>query len=534
MTSAYTPEAEVEEGYNTLRATFQSGKTKEIAWRKWQLKQVWWLVEDNAERIVEALKTDMNKHVFETTFSEVMTIKNDLVEHLKSIDKWTAEQSTDTPLPMKMLLRPTIRPEPLGVALIIGPWNFPISLVLQPMIAAITAGCAVMLKPSEMTHASQALLVDLIPKYMDPSAVRIVTGGPAETASLMARKFDHIFFTGSVNVARHVAVAAAKNLTPTVLELGGQCPAIVTKSADVELAARQIAWVKYLNSGQICLSVNHVFAHPDVEKKLIERMTFYFNQFRQENPKEQTHIVNTKNFDRLKGLLDKTDGKLVYGDELDASTCSIPPSIVSNVKMQDSLLSEELFGSICPVVKSSTAEAIDSINSLAHPLALYVFSNDKKEVDQVIASTISGGVTVNGVLMHATVPGAPFGGVGDSGHGSYHGDYGFRSFSHYRVIARPSSLFNRVSALMQPPYRSDRLKYLAVRNSIGIKRGWSLEDERKESSKGLLWKSTSRVFKLLVVVITLGLVDSRFEGRFGLANALKGWLGYLKNFFGGN
>lgn len=330
----YTPEAEVEAAYNTLQATFRSGKTKEIAWRKWQLKQVWWMIEENEQRIVEALHKDMNKPVFETTFTESMTIKTDIVEHLKNIDKWTAERPTDTPLAMKAVLRPTIRPEPLGVALIIGPWNFPISLVLQPMIAAITAGCAVMLKPSEVTQAAQALLVDLIPKYMDPSAIRIVTGGPAETGSLIARKWDHIFFTGSVNVARYVAAAAAKNLTPTVLELGGQCPAIVTKTADVESAARQIAWAKFLNSGQICLTVNHVFAHPDVEKKLIERMTFYFNEFKKGKASEMTHIVNDKNFERLKALLEKTDGKVECGGELDASTRCITPSVVSNVTMK--------------------------------------------------------------------------------------------------------------------------------------------------------------------------------------------------------
>jgi aldehyde dehydrogenase (NAD+) len=524
----YTPEAEVEAAYNTLQATFRSGKTKEIAWRKWQLKQLWWMIEENEQRIVEALHKDMNKPVFETTFTESMTIKTDIVEHLKNIDKWTAERPTDTPLAMKAVLRPTIRPEPLGVALIIGPWNFPISLVLQPMIAAITAGCAVMLKPSEVTQAAQALLVDLIPKYMDPSAIRIVTGGPAETGSLIARKWDHIFFTGSVNVARYVAAAAAKNLTPTVLELGGQCPAIVTKTADVETAARQIAWAKFLNSGQICLTVNHVFAHPDVEKKLIERMTFYFNEFKKGKTSEMTHIVNDKNFERLKALLEKTDGKVECGGELDASTRCITPSVVSNVTMKDSLLSEELFGTICPVLRSSTDEAIESINSLSRPLAIYIFSKDQKEIDKVISSTISGGVTVNGVLIHAAVPGAPFGGVGDSGHGSYHGDYGFRSFSHMRVIARPTSVFSKVSSFLLPPYSPDRVKWFAVRNSLGIKRNWTLDDERRECSKGVIWKSASRVLKLLVVIITLGLVVSKLQGRLGLVSAFNNLIGLLK------
>lgn len=355
----YTSEADVELAYTTLQATFASGKTKEIAWRKWQLKQIWWLVDDNEALIREALTKDMNRHPFETPFTEIDNVKTDVLEHLKNIDKWTADQKPDAGA-LGFLLRPSVRPEPLGVALIIGPWNFPFSLLIQPLIAAITAGCAVMLKPSEVTANTQQLFVDLIPKYLDTSAVRVVTGGAAETGRLLQRKYDHIFFTGSVPVARHIAAAAAKHLTPTVLELGGQCPAIVTSSADVEAAARDIAWIKYLNAGQICLSVNHVFAHPSIEKQLIERMTFWLNQYNKGS--SMTHIVNDKNFARLTGLADKTEGTVQHSGEADAKTRNLPPQIVSNVKMTDSLLSEELFGTICPVVTGSTQDAIDSIN----------------------------------------------------------------------------------------------------------------------------------------------------------------------------
>lgn len=355
----YTSEADVELAYTTLQSTFASGKTKEIAWRKWQLKQIWWLLEDNEALIQEALKKDMNRHPFETTFTEIGNVKTDLIEHLGSIDKWTADQKPNAGA-LGFLLRPTVRPEPLGVALIIGPWNFPFSLLLQPLIAALTAGCAVLLKPSEVTANTQQLFVDLIPKYLDTSAVRVVTGGAAETGALLQRKYDHIFFTGSVPVARHIAAAAAKHLTPTVLELGGQCPAIVTSSADVEAAARDIAWIKYLNAGQICLSVNHVFAHPSVEKKLIERMTFWLNKYNKGS--DMTHIVNDKNYARLTGLAEKTEGTVQHSGEADAKTRNLPPQIVSNVKLTDSLLSEELFGTICPVVTGSTQDAINSIN----------------------------------------------------------------------------------------------------------------------------------------------------------------------------
>jgi aldehyde dehydrogenase (NAD+) len=274
----------------------------------------------------------MNRHPFETTFTECANVKGDLIEHLKNIDKWTADQKPDAGL-MGFLLRPTVRPEPLGVALIIGPWNFPFSLLVQPLIAAVTAGCAVLLKPSEVTTAVQQLFVDLVPKYLDSDAVRVVTGGAAETGRLLQRKFDHIFFTGSVPVARHIAAAAAKHLTPTVLELGGQCPAIVGASADIEAAAKDIAWIKYLNSGQICLSVNHVFAHPSIERKLIERMTYWFNEYNKGAADTMTHIVNDKNYLRLTGLAEKTEGKVEYDGVRDAKTRKLPPTIVSDVKL---------------------------------------------------------------------------------------------------------------------------------------------------------------------------------------------------------
>ncbi|THC92921.1 hypothetical protein EYZ11_007591 [Aspergillus tanneri] len=512
----YTSDEQVDEVYQTLQATFRSGRTREIAWRKWQLKQLWWLLEDNEGRIIQALHQDLHRHAFESIFAEVRAIKTDLQQHLRNIDQWTADQAPSAGFVVNQVLRPTIRYEPLGVALIVGPWNFPVSLLIQPLMAAITAGCAVLLKPSEVTVATQNLLVDLIPQYLDPTAIRVVTGGAAETTRLMARKFDHIFFTGSVGVARHVAAAAAKHLTPTTLELGGQCPAIVTATADIEAAAREIAWIKFLNSGQICLSVNHVFAHPAVEEQLIRRMTFHFNQFFREGADGMTRIVNQKNFDRLQGLLEKSGGRV----ETDApvqggSPRQLPLSVVSNVDMADPLLSEELFGSICPVVRASTQEAIDSINNLPRPLALYIYSQDDQEVEHVISSTLSGGVTVNGVLVHVAIPEAPFGGVGDSGHGYYHGEWGFKTFSHMRTIARPRPLFRKVSSLVMPPYSTEGLKWLRVRDGMGLKREWSLEDERKLQRRSALSRLASRFGTIAVLFVSLALADFK-TGRLGM------------------
>ncbi|KAL4791434.1 Aldehyde/histidinol dehydrogenase [Aspergillus venezuelensis] len=523
MTS-YTSDADVEATYTTLRATFKSGRTKEIAWRKWQLKQIWWMVDDNETLIHDALMKDMNRHPFETTFTEIANVKTDILDHLKNIDKWTADQTPAAGM-MRFMLRPTVRPEPLGVALIIGPWNFPFSLLVQPLIAAVTAGCAVLLKPSEVTSHVQGLFVDLVPRYLDSEAVRVVTGGAAETGKLLTRKFDHIFFTGSVPVARHIAAAAAKHLTPTVLELGGQCPAIVTSSADVEAAAKDIAWIKYLNAGQICLSVNHVFAHPSIERKLIERMRYWLGEFNKGTTSSLTHIVNDKNYARLKGLAEKTTGNVEHNGVSDAKTRKLGPSIVTGVKLDDSLLSEELFGTICPVVTASTKDAIESINSLPHPLAIYIFSNDQREIDQLLNSTLSGGVCINGVLLHAMVPNAPFGGVGDSGHGAYHGDYGFKSFTHYRTIARPTPLFFMMTNFMRPPYSVSDIKKLAVKNSAGIQKNWSLEKEREAVKRGLLVNKFFRYLKFLALAfVVVGLADVGADRRLGV-------LKYVRDFF---
>jgi aldehyde dehydrogenase (NAD+) len=332
--ASYTTDKDVQEAYQVLSETFRSGRTKSLAWRKWQLKQVWWLLEDNETLIRQSLQKDLNRHDFETLFCECFAPRTDVLDHLEHIDKWTADQKLDGSFLVNYLYGTVIRPEPRGLALIIGPWNFPVSLILQPMIAAISAGCTVLLKPSEVTTATQSLLVELIPKYMDSSAIRVVTGGAAETSRILERKFDHIFFTGSPPVARYVAAAAAKHLTPTVLELGGQAPAIVTKTADIDLAAKSIAWVKYLNAGQICLSVNHVFAHPDVRDLLVRRIGFFFTEFTKDGLENMTGIANSKNFERLKGAVENSSGTIAYGglETMDMPKLHIRPTIISDVK----------------------------------------------------------------------------------------------------------------------------------------------------------------------------------------------------------
>ncbi|KAF5688646.1 aldehyde dehydrogenase (NAD+) [Fusarium denticulatum] len=338
---------------------------------------MWWMLVDNEKAITEALAADLGRHEFEA---------------LTSV--------SSTGFLMGTLGKARIRKEPLGVVLVIGAWNFPFLFTLQPVIAAITAGCCVVVKPSELSVASQNLMQDFVGRYLDPEAIRRVTGGPQETTKLLELKFNHIFFTGSTKVAKFVAAAAAKHLTPTVLELGGQGPAIVTAKADLDLAAKRIAYAKFLNAGQICLSVNHVFVDPEVHDAFVQRLHYWTQQFSSGESSHMCKIVNKRNFDRL----------------------------------SDSLLSEELFGPICPVIKATYQDAVRQTNSGPHPLAIYIFNSDRSEINHVLQNTISGGVTINDVLMHYGVPGAPFGGVGDSGQGYYHGKYGFMAFTHQRTI----------------------------------------------------------------------------------------------------
>ncbi|KAJ5240288.1 hypothetical protein N7468_004907 [Penicillium chermesinum] len=468
----YSTEKEILEIHEILKQTFASGRTKELAWRKWQLKQLWWLVADNEDHL--------NRHPLESMASDIAGLKGDILEHIKHLEKWTRTVKVDgAGILFGTLSGAKIRKDPLGVALILGAWNFPILLILQPLIAAISAGCCALLKPSEMSTSCSELLDELVPQYLDTSAIRLVTGGPSESTFLLSLRFDKIFFTGSSKIARIISAAAAKHLTPVVLELGGQGPTIVTKSADIELAARRISWAKFTNAGQICLSVNHVFAEPEIADKLVERLGYWNEQYLSQGNDDMCRVINDRNFNRLTDLLDCSKGQTVQGGQRIPAERYIAPTIVDHVTMDDSLMSEELFGPILPVLRMSAKDAVTTINSMPSPLALYIFSGDTNQIDWIINSTISGGVTVNNVMLHAAVPNAPFGGVGEAGYGAYHGPYGIDSFSHRRVILQPPKWLDKLMGFTYPPYSMKSLKWLAVKNSLGFKRGETLEDQRR-------------------------------------------------------
>lgn len=377
----YTSKIDIDANLSILKETFKSGCTKNLLWRKWQLKQCWWMIQDYEEAICRALAVDLNRHEFESYASDILGLKTDILHHIEHLEEWTADSIPDAGFIMGILGKARIRKEPLGVALIIGAWNFPFLLLLQPMIAAIAAGCTVMLKPSENAKESQRVLVEMIPRYLDPSAYRVVTGGPQETGYILQQKFDHIFFTGSASVARHVAGAAAKHLTPTVLELGGQGPAIVTRTADLDLAAKRIAYAKFVNAGQICLSVNHVFVDAHIHEAFVSKLIYWNDKFQgKEKLATMGSIINERNYDRLMRLLKETKAEVVYGGNGDRSKLSFQPTVIDSVAMNDSLLSEEIFGPLLPIIVADYREAARIISSMPHPLAIYIFSRDQVEI----------------------------------------------------------------------------------------------------------------------------------------------------------
>lgn len=414
----YESVEEIQAFHSTLVSTFRTGRTKDIAWRKWQLKQLWWLVEENEQAIVDAIKCDLNRPGFETYLTDLAGIRKDILYHLENIDAWAADETLGDSFIARRLGVARIRKEPLGVVLIIGAWNFPVLLVLQPLIAAITAGCCAIIKPSELTTACQTLLRDLVTQYLDPTAIRVVCGGVDETAKLLELPFNHIFFTGSASVGRHISAAAANHLTPVTLELGGQSPAIVGKSADLDRAAKTIAFSKFLNAGQICLAVNHVFVDPAVHDTFVEKLKHWSGQFLHGERKLTTAIVNQRHQARLSGLLQQTKGKVVCGGGESDELCRMEPTVVTDLDMNGKLPPNEFHSSDLNLKHSSRPVArrriiwsylpcskigrppgvsnnqwvnlpfllLETPCLLAdrkdNPLALYIFSSDKSEIQE--------------------------------------------------------------------------------------------------------------------------------------------------------
>jgi aldehyde dehydrogenase (NAD+) len=442
-----------------LRSNFDTGSTKPLAWRLSQLDALEHFLTEREGDIVEALRKDLGKPETEALLSEVRMIVGEVRLTRKRLRSWMKPERVRTPL-VAMPGRSYIYREPLGLVLIIAPWNYPFQTAVLPLVGALAAGNCVVLKPSEIAPHTSALIAKWIPKYLDTKAVRVVEGGVPETTALLRQKWDHIFYTGNGTVGRIVMEAASKHLTPVTLELGGKSPAVVDETADLDSAAKRIVYGKFFNAGQTCVAPDYVLVHEAVHDALLNRMVSAVREFYGDDPRESpdfARIINRRHHARLARLLDGAD--VATGGETDVSERYIAPTIIKNVKEGDQVMKEEIFGPILPVISvPSVPAAVAFINRQPKPLALYFFSTSKDAQKLVIEGTSAGGTTINHVWLHVGVPALPFGGVGESGMGAYHGRHSFETFSHQRGVLKKSTL--KDPPLMFPPYAAWKQRWL--------------------------------------------------------------------------
>lgn len=425
------------------RKFYYSDATRPYSFRKEQLKQMKRMLKAYEKDMYRVLKADLNKSRHEAITTELGIVHAEIDFALKHLKEWMEDEEVATPLTHKGS-RSFISYEPYGVTLIISPWNYPIQLALAPMIGAIAAGNTVILKPSEIAVHTSNLLKEMIEAYFAKEVISVVEGGAETTTALLEQQFDYIFFTGSTAVGKIIMEKASHHLTPVTLELGGKSPTIVDSDANLSLAAKRIVWGKFTNAGQTCVAPDYVYVHEKVYMKLLREMKRHIQRMygkRPLNNKHYTRIINKKHFDRLKHLLENT--KVFHGGRVSQANLSIEPTIVTDIGWEDPLMQEEIFGPILPVMAyNNLDDVIFTIQAKDKPLALYYFGSDKKNEERVMRSIPFGGGCVNDTLYHLASPHLPFGGVGTSGIGSYHGKYSFETFSHRKSILKQSTFID--------------------------------------------------------------------------------------------
>lgn len=448
-----------------LKETFKTGRTRDVKFRKQQLKKLLQAIEDNKDPICDALKADLNKPTFETILCEYNLLVNEILEILHEIDSFTKPESKSKNL-LTFFDQVYVQHEPLGTVLVIGAWNYPLLLSLQPMVGAIAAGNCVLMKTSEHSPSTGKCLAELVSKYLDPSCYRVINCDLNTSKALLSdHKFDHIFYTGGDNGGKAVALAASKNLTPICLELGGKSPVYIDDDVcDREAVWNRLFWGKFLNAGQTCIAPDYVLCSEKAQQVAKKQFYKVMNQFYNgdaTNSESYSRIVNYAHFDRIKRLL--KESRIVLGGKLNKDNLSVEPAIVLDVSMDDAIMQEEIFGPILPFVTCSSAQkAIDIINARAKPLALYVFSDSRKLQDKFLKQTSSGGVCINDTVLQISACSLPFGGVGGSGYGKYHGRYSLELFSHSRsVLARGfNPMLEWIGSNRYPPYNKNKLTIL--------------------------------------------------------------------------
>lgn len=436
---------------------FCTGATKEISFRVKQLKILKKAIESKEDEILKALNLDLRKSETEAYVSEVASVLKEINFALKNIKKWKKPKKARTPF----ILFPAssyIYQEPYGRVLIIGPWNYPFELLFMPLIGSITAGNCSVVKPSEMAPNCSRVIANIIKKNFDQSYIAVAEGGAEETQALLEQKFDYIFFTGGTRVGKIIMESAAKHLTPITLELGGKCPCIVDEEIDTETTARRIAWGKFFNAGQTCVAPDYLLVHKSIKNELLKNIQTVIKQFYGENPSKSNdygRIINERHFSRLSELLN--EGNIIAGGNVNKNDLYIAPTVIDNISWNSKIMEDEIFGPILPVIEY---ENIDEIISIFYkkpkPLALYFFSKDKYKQEKILSQTSSGGVSINDVMAHIQNINLPFGGVGDSGIGAYHGKASFDTFSRNKSVVKRSFFENKMK---YPPYKTP-LKYL--------------------------------------------------------------------------
>ena len=438
------------------RKFFATGKTKDVEWRIEQLRRLKQAIIDEQEAIINAVKADLGRPDFEAYF-ELAAISeiNYALKHLKTWVKPKKVRAGIEQFPASA----QIYPEPLGVVLIISPWNYPFQLMISPLTGAIAAGNCAVLKPSELAVHTSRAIADIIQNTFDPTYIAVVEGGVETSQQLLEEKLDHIFFTGGTAIGKIVMQAAAKHLTPVTLELGGKSPCIVDYDVDLNYAAKRITWGKYLNAGQTCIAPDYLLVHSRIKSELLTEIKKCVEEFYGDDPSKSpdySRIISRRHLERLEPLL--KDGEIAIGGQTKPEEKYIAPTVIDRISWESPVMQEEIFGPILPVLEyTELKEAIAQINARPKPLALYLFSKDKQKQDQVLQETSSGGVCINDTVMQVGVSTLPFGGVGDSGIGSYHGKASFDTFSHYKSVLKKG--FRLDPNWRYPPYK-DKLSLL--------------------------------------------------------------------------
>ncbi|XP_063385753.1 aldehyde dehydrogenase, dimeric NADP-preferring isoform X1 [Cydia fagiglandana] len=457
----------IEEVVQRARDTFARGVTKPLAWRKQQLKNLLRMYEENYNAMVEALHKDLRRSKMEAVLLEVDYLINDLKSMLHHIDEWAKPEHPPKGF-VNMLDEVVIYNDPYGVALVIGAWNYPLQLLLLPMAGAIAAGNTVIVKPSELSVACANFVVETLPKYLDNDAVQVVEGGPAETTELLKQRFDYIFYTGGTNVGKIVHAAAAKFLTPVTLELGGKSPVYIDSTADLEVTTKRILWGKFINSGQTCIAPDYILCSKEIQDKFVAEAKKVLKEWYGEDPQKSPdlcRIVNSRHFSRLQALVDASKDKIAIGGKYDAQERFIAPTILTNVTGSDKIMEDEIFGPILPILPVQNAyEAIKFINDREHPLVLYVFSTEGNIQQLFREQTRSGSLAYNDTIMFYGVETLPFGGVGYSGVGAYHGKATFDTFTHKKscLIKNFSPIGEKLASGRYPPYTDGKLSFITT------------------------------------------------------------------------